>query len=201
METKRWAEPCDLNLCIFRSRRRTGRCEFSTRLFSRNRPGLWRSAQLSARAADRYEYRPSVKIASGRTSVLFSMRRKNLTAAALLRRFCTRTSRTSPSSSTARHMYMRMPAIFTTISSRCQRGVGDGRVRRRLRAITGPNFNTPATDGLVADLDAALGEQIFNVPEAHREPEVCPDGVLDDIGREAVALEGDGIHGLLASDC
>lgn len=35
----RWAEAWDLNPCIFRSRLRIGRCEFSARLFSRNRPG------------------------------------------------------------------------------------------------------------------------------------------------------------------
>ena len=34
-ERKRWADPGDLNLCILNSRRRTGWCEFSARLFFR----------------------------------------------------------------------------------------------------------------------------------------------------------------------
>jgi len=35
-----------------------------------------------------------------------------------------------------------LPAIRTTISSRCQRGLGFRRSRRRLRAMAGPNFST-----------------------------------------------------------
>src|SRR5579875_1717707 len=33
VETNSWAEPCDLKRCIIRSRLRSGRCEFSVRLF------------------------------------------------------------------------------------------------------------------------------------------------------------------------
>src|ERR1700757_3688311 len=51
-------------------------------------------------------------------------------------------SRTSPSWSTARHRYISLPAIRTTISSRCQRSLGRGRPRRRPRAIAGPNLST-----------------------------------------------------------
>jgi hypothetical protein len=35
-----------------------------------------------------------------------------------------------------------LPATRTTISSTCQRLLGRGRLRRSLRAIIGPNFNT-----------------------------------------------------------
>src|SRR5579863_2110522 len=41
-DKKRWADPGDLKLCILRSRRRTGGCEFSARLFLR-KPCLWRA--------------------------------------------------------------------------------------------------------------------------------------------------------------
>src|SRR6516162_5562110 len=51
-------------------------------------------------------------------------------------------SRISPSWSTARHRYIRFPAIRTTISSRCHRALGRGRPCRSLRAISGPNFST-----------------------------------------------------------
>jgi hypothetical protein len=39
----------------------------------------------------------------------------------------------------------------------------------------------------VADDDAALGGQILNVAEAEVETKVQPDGVRDDLGREAIA--------------
>jgi hypothetical protein len=42
-----WYDPGDLNRCIFRSRRRTGRCEFSARLFLR-KPCSWRAVNLSS---------------------------------------------------------------------------------------------------------------------------------------------------------
>src|SRR5258708_3201845 len=42
----------------------------------------------------------------------------------------------------ARHMYMRRHAIEKTISSRCHWSCGIGRPRRRLHAISGPNFST-----------------------------------------------------------
>jgi len=37
----------------------------------------------------------------------------------------------------------------------------------------------PASDGLVADVDSAFGEQILDVAQAQREPEIEPDGVLN----------------------
>ena len=46
-DRNRWADPGDLNRCILRSRRRTGRCEFSARLFLR-RPCSWRAVNLSS---------------------------------------------------------------------------------------------------------------------------------------------------------
>jgi hypothetical protein len=66
----------------------------------------------------------------------------SFTAAALSRRRCTRRSRTSPSSSIARHSQNRRPAIITAISSRCHRAVGRGRRRRSSLANNGPNFKT-----------------------------------------------------------
>ena len=50
----------------------------------------------------------------------FSSVRKNRTAARRFRRDCTRMSRSSPSSSTARHRYCWRPWIVTNTSSRCQ---------------------------------------------------------------------------------
>jgi hypothetical protein len=40
---------------------------------------------------------------------------------------------------------------------------------------------------LVTDLDATLGEQLFDVTVAQVKPEVQPDSVADDLGREAMA--------------
>src|SRR5437764_3736678 len=41
-----------------------------------------------------------------------------------------------------RHRYICLPAIRTTISSRCQLLLGRGRPHRSLRAIIGPTFST-----------------------------------------------------------
>jgi len=52
----------------------------------------------------------------------------------------------------------------------------------------------PAADGLVADIDAALRQQIFDLAKAHRETIVEPDHVTDDIRRKPVPLEGYLLH-------
>ena len=54
------------------------------------------------------------------------------------RRGCTRMSRTSPSSSTARHTYCWRPWIVTNTSSRCQRSPSRPRRRRNRPAYSGP---------------------------------------------------------------
>jgi hypothetical protein len=42
----------------------------------------------------------------------------------------------------------------------------------------------------VVDLDAALGEELLDVPVGQAEPQVPPDRQRDDFGREAVPGEG-----------
>ena len=49
-DRNRWADPGDLNRCIFRSRRRVGWCEFSARLFRRC-PWSWQAERRSWRMA------------------------------------------------------------------------------------------------------------------------------------------------------
>src|SRR4051794_25656853 len=48
----------------------------------------------------------------------------------------------------------------------------------------------PLAHGLVADRDAARGQRLLDHPQAEREAEVEPDGVADDLRREAVAGVG-----------
>jgi hypothetical protein len=50
-----------------------------------------------------------------------------------------------------------------------------------------PEHCAPLADRLVADDDAALSEQILHVAETEVKAKVEPDGVSDDLGREAVA--------------
>ena len=63
-EQGRCGDPGDLNRCIFRSRRRTGRREFSARLFLR-KPRSWRAVNLSSDFAAAYERSLSVTSTSG----------------------------------------------------------------------------------------------------------------------------------------
>jgi hypothetical protein len=53
----------------------------------------------------------------------------------------------------------------------------------------------PVPDGIVRDRNAPLGEEVFDVPEAEGKPEVQPDGVADNQGREAVAWIAQDIAG------
>jgi hypothetical protein len=51
-----------------------------------------------------------------------------------------------------------------------------------------PEFDTPFTEGLVTDLDAALVEQFLNITVAQGETVVQPNRMLDDGHGEAVAV-------------
>jgi hypothetical protein len=46
---------------------------------------------------------------------------------------------------------------------------------------------SPSGDGLIGDQDPTLSQQILDVAEAQGEPDIKPDRLLDDFGREAVA--------------
>ena len=49
----------------------------------------------------------------------------------------------------------------------------------------------PPPDGLVRDHNPALGEQVFDIAEAEREPEVQPNRLVNDLRREPVARVAD----------
>ena len=75
--------------------------------------------------------------------------------------------------------------------------------RMRLRATlaqvgcdNGSEIIHPPPDGLVRDHNPALGEQVFDVAEAEREPEVQPNRLVNDLSREPVARIADFLHPL-----
>src|ERR1700730_4850928 len=57
-----------------------------------------------------------------------------------------------------------------------------------------PEMLHPAPDSLIGDHDPAFRQQIFDVAEAQREPNIEPDRVLDDFGRKAIAAIADFDH-------
>ncbi len=63
-----------------------------------------------------------------------------------------------------------------------------------LASVGAPELKRPTALRLVGDIDAAFGKQILNVALAQRKPEIQPDGVLDDLGRKAVASVGRAGH-------
>ena len=69
-----------------------------------------------------------------------------------------------------------------------------GRRLRRSAAILRCKVIDPAAHGLIGNDDPALRQQIFDVAEAQREPEIEPDRVLDDLGRKAIAAIADFDH-------
>jgi hypothetical protein len=48
-------------------------------------------------------------------------------------------------------------------------------------------FQRPQTNRLVADVDSSLSEKILNIPVAHRETEIEPNGLSNYVRMEAVA--------------
>src|SRR5271157_2816399 len=52
----------------------------------------------------------------------------------------------------------------------------------------------PPAHGLIGHQDPTLGQQILDVAEAQGEPDIKPDRLLDDFGREAVAAIADLRH-------
>src|SRR5260221_822267 len=57
-----------------------------------------------------------------------------------------------------------------------------------------PEFQHPSPDGLVADRQLALRQQILDIAVAQGEAQVEPNRVPDHIAREAVAGVGDRLH-------
>jgi len=64
----------------------------------------------------------------------------------------------------------------------------------QLSCDPGPEFQNPAPHRFIGNLQAALGQEILNVAVAQCEPEVQPNCVLDNRGREAVPAIGELIH-------
>ena len=57
-----------------------------------------------------------------------------------------------------------------------------------------PEMVHPAPDRLIGNNNPAFGQQILDVAEAQRKPEIDPDRVLDDFGRKAIAAITDFGH-------
>ena len=54
--------------------------------------------------------------------------------------------------------------------------------------VDGPKLDTPEANRFMADNNATLSQNIFDIPVAEAESEVEPDDVADDIGWETVAF-------------
>jgi hypothetical protein len=110
-----------------------------------------------------------------------------LQAAALSGLGCRSTSRISPSLSAARQRYVLPPCIEITTSSKCHVSAGRDLSRRRFLAMAGPNLITHRRVVSYEILSPPLGEKLLDIPGAKGEPEIEPDGVPDDLGRDLVA--------------
>jgi hypothetical protein len=52
-------------------------------------------------------------------------------------------------------------------------------------------FQTPTSDGLVANVDPALGQHLLDIAKAQGEPEIKPNRLADDVRRKPVPFEAD----------
>jgi hypothetical protein len=76
-----------------------------------------------------------------------------------------------------------LPAIRTTISVARPRAPLAQPSRDR-----GTEFQHPTSHRFVGDVESALGQQFLDIAVAQGEPEIEPDRVLDDLGREPMAV-------------
>jgi hypothetical protein len=81
---------------------------------------------------------------------------------------------------------MCLPAIRTTISSRCHRSLDRGPPLAQSSRNRGTEFEHPAPDRFVGQVEPAFGKQFLDVAVAQGEAEIEPNCVLDDARREAV---------------
>src|SRR5450432_939729 len=81
---------------------------------------------------------------------------------------------------------------FIQMPGRVRSGAALAQIRRDHR----PEMIHPTPNGLVGDRDAAFRQQIFDVAEAQGEPEIKPDRLLNDLGREAIPAVADFLHSL-----
>ena len=85
-----------------------------------------------------------------------------------------------------------MPSVPSTPTSRVGLGSAFAKISRDL----GSKMVHPAPDGLVGDHDGTFRQQIFDVAKAQGKPNVKPDRLLDDFGREPVPFVADILHSL-----
>jgi hypothetical protein len=63
-----------------------------------------------------------------------------------------------------------------------------------LSSIHWAKFVTPTADSFIGNNNPALGQKIFDITETHREPEVEPNGLPDNVGVKAVTSVGKFLH-------
>jgi hypothetical protein len=90
-------------------------------------------------------------------------------------------------------MYMCLPPIRSTISSRCHRCRRDTGTPEP-SSVDLPELGDPAAHGLITDVEPAFGKELLYVAIAQREAQVQPDGMLDHRRREAMASVREGLH-------
>src|ERR1019366_772450 len=70
-------------------------------------------------------------------------------------------------------------------------GVGLSPSSAQVRCDHRPEMVHPAAHGFIGHQDPTIRQQILDVAETQGEPDIKPDCLLDDFGREAVAAIGD----------
>lgn len=126
----------------------------------------------------------SVIITRGERRCLFRSFLINRFAALAFRRLWTRTSRTKPCWSTARHNQCFLPAIVITTSSRCH--LSPSLPTDRFRISLAKCLPTKS-HGLMRDDDAAGCQHIFDHSQTERETEIEPNGMGNNGGWKSVA--------------
>lgn len=80
------------------------------------------------------------------------------------------------------HDFVAMPTIATVWS-----------LAPEADSIRGPELQRPSPDGHIGDKNAALEQHLLNQPQAQGKPEVQPDRMSDNLGREAMVFVANGL--------
>jgi hypothetical protein len=185
--------PADRKPCIIRSRFRSGRCEFSARLF---RPLCDRCSTegITSRFAAPYERSLSVMIRFGVRPCFFSSLTSNRLAAFVSRRGCTISSRTYP-------CWLPKPVFLAVYGNHHLVQIPDVLSRRllpsQLFCVGSTELAAPSPDRFIGDNDAALQKHFLDQPQAQRKPEIEPHGMGNDLQWKTMILVADDrrVHG------
>ena len=80
--------------------------------------------------------------------------------------------------------------------TRASRSLGTLNPRAQIAGEGRPELEHSPPARLIGDIEPTFGQDFLHISITEREPQIEPDGMPDDLGRELVTAIGDGLHSL-----